>query len=97
MRKYEFCVFATDQRFCFLNRCYDSLTPYFPESEISSLQPSSVAVQSGLCRTQSATIGQVFSCRSSYCILADICKRRAAIEKPRREKYILSFRPCQIN
>ena len=42
-----------DQRLCF---CYtDSTTPLLPKSEISSLQPSSVAVQPGLCRTWSET------------------------------------------
>ena len=38
-----------DQRLCF--RYIDSTIPLLPKSEISSLQPSSVAVQPGLCRT----------------------------------------------
>ena len=36
--------------------CYtDSTIPLLPKSEISSLQPSSVAVQPGLCRTRLET------------------------------------------
>ena len=42
-----------DQRLCF--RYTDSTIPLFPKSEISSLWPSSVAVQPGLCRTWSKT------------------------------------------
>ena len=42
-----------DQRLCF--RYTDSTTPLLPKSEISSLQPSSVAVQPGFCRTWSET------------------------------------------
>ena len=42
-----------DQRLCF--RYTDSTIPLLPKSEISSLQPSSVAVQPGLCRTWSET------------------------------------------
>ena len=42
-----------DQRLCF---CYiDMSFPLLPKSEISSLYPSSVAVQPGLCRTWSET------------------------------------------
>ena len=40
-----------DQRLCF--RYMDSTIPLLPKSEISSLQPSSVAVQTGLCGTLS--------------------------------------------
>ena len=40
-----------DQRLCF--RYKDSTIPLLPKSEISSLYPSSVAVQPGLCRTRS--------------------------------------------
>ena len=42
-----------DQRLCF--RYTDSTIPLLPKSQISSLQPSSVAVQPGLCRTWSET------------------------------------------
>ena len=42
-----------DQRLCF--RHADSAIPLLPKSEISSLYPSSVAVQSGLCGTWSET------------------------------------------
>ena len=38
-----------DQRLCF--RYTDSIIPLLPKSEISSLYPSSVAVQPGLCWT----------------------------------------------
>ena len=43
------------QRFCF--RYMDSTIPLLPKSEISSLKPSSVAVQLGLCLTQSDLVG----------------------------------------
>ena len=42
-----------DQRLCF--RFTDSTIPLLSKSEISSLYPSSVAVQPGLCRTWSET------------------------------------------
>ena len=65
MRKPAFCIYdnkdadklrsncAADQRLCF--RFMDSTTPLLSISEISSLYPSSVAVQPGLCRTWSET------------------------------------------
>ena len=65
MRKPDFCICENkdadqlrgnreaDQRLCF--RYTDSTTPLLPKSEISSLQPSSVAVQPGLCGTWSET------------------------------------------
>ena len=43
-----------DQRLCF--RFTDSTIPLLPKSEISSLKPSSVAVQPGLCGTWSETL-----------------------------------------
>ena len=60
MRKPAFCICenkdadqlrsncAADQRLCF--RYTDSKIPLLPKSEISSLEPSSVVVQLGLCR-----------------------------------------------
>ena len=42
-----------DQRLCF--RYTDSTIPLLSKSEISSLMPSSVAVQTGLCLTRSET------------------------------------------
>ena len=42
-----------DQRLCF--RYTGSTIPLLPKSEISSLKPSSVAEQPGLCRTWSET------------------------------------------
>ena len=65
MRKPAFCICENkdadqlrgnreaDQRLCF--RYIDSTIPLLPKSEISSLQPSSVVVQTGLCRTWSET------------------------------------------
>ena len=63
MRKPAFCICENkdtdqlcgsceaDQCLCF--RYIDSTIPLLPKSEISSLQPFSVAVQPGLCRTWS--------------------------------------------
>ena len=62
-RSASFAVKA-DQRLCF---CYlDSMIPILSKSEISSLWPSSVAVQPGLCRTRSETRMLVFSRRGSF-------------------------------
>ena len=61
MRKPAFCICENkaadllcgnreaDQRLCF--RYIDSSIPLLPKSEMSSLWPSSVAVQPGLCGT----------------------------------------------
>ena len=65
MRKPDFCICENkdadqlrgnreaDQRLCF--RYTDSTIPLLPKSKISSLWPSSVAVQPGLCGTWSET------------------------------------------
>ena len=65
MRKPAFCICENkgadqlrgnreaDQRLCFLYT--DSIIPLLPKFEISSLYPSSVAVQPGLCRNWSET------------------------------------------
>ena len=65
LRKPDFCIGENkdadqlhgnreaDQRLCF--RYMDSVIPILSKSEISSLYPSSVAVQPGLCRTWSET------------------------------------------
>ena len=71
MRKPAFCICENkdadqlrgnreaDQHLCF---CYmDSTIPLLSKSEISSLWPSSVAVQPGLCQTRSETRMLVFS------------------------------------
>ena len=71
MRKPAFCIFenkgagqlcgncAADQRLSF---CYKvSTIPLHPRSKISSLKPTSMAVQLGLCRTRSETYGDRFS------------------------------------
>ena len=49
-----------DQRLCF-RYIVDSTIPLLPQSEISSLYPSSVDVQPGLCQTRSETRTLVFS------------------------------------
>ena len=70
MRKPTFCICENkdadqlhyreaDQCLCF--RYIDSTIPLLSKSEISSLQPFSVAVQPGLCRTRSETRMLVFS------------------------------------
>ena len=71
MRKPTFCICENkdadqlrgnreaDQRLCF--RYIDSTIPLLSKSEISSIYPSSVAVQPGLCRTMSETRTLVFS------------------------------------
>ena len=71
MRKPTFCIYENkdadqlpgnreaDQRLCF--RYIDSIIPLLSKSEISSLLPSSVAVQPGLCLTRSETRLLVFS------------------------------------
>ena len=76
MRKPAFCICENkdadqlrgnreaDQRLCF--RYLDSMIPLLSKSKISSLWPSSVAVQPGLCRTRSETIMLVFSRRGSF-------------------------------
>ena len=76
MRKPTFCICENknadqfrgnreaDQRLCF--RYLDSMIPLLSKSEISSLWPSSVAVQPGLCRTRSETRMLVFSRRGSF-------------------------------
>ena len=65
MRKPAFCICENkdadqlrgnreaDQRLCF--RSMDSAIPLLSKSEISSLEPSSVTAQPGLCRTWSET------------------------------------------
>ena len=71
MRKPTFCISdnkdadqlrgnrKADQRLCF--RYIDSAIPLLSKSEISSLYPSSVAAQSGLCQTRSETRTLIFS------------------------------------
>ena len=71
MRKPKFCICENkdadqlrgnreaDQRLCF--PYIASTNPILSKSEMSSLQPSSVAVQPGLCKTLSETRMLVFS------------------------------------
>ena len=83
MRKPDFCICENkdadqlrgnreaDQRLCF--RYMDSTTHILSKSEISILQPSSVAVQPGLCRTWSETPKTGFL--TSWFILMFACGR----------------------
>ena len=76
MRKPTFCICENkdadqlrgnreaDQRLFF--RHIDSAFPLLSKSEISSIWPSSVAVQPGLCRTRSETRTLVFSSHGSF-------------------------------
>ena len=76
MRKPTFCICENkdadqlsanpkaDQRLCFRN--IDSAIPLLSKSEISSLWPSSVAVQPGLCQTRSETRTLIFSGQGSF-------------------------------
>ena len=91
MRKPTFCICENkdadqlrgnreaDQRLCI--RYMDSTIPLLSKSEISSLSPSSVAVQPGLCRTRSET--GLFShdaahiCISWKCLTGFITKQLA--------------------
>ena len=82
MRKPTFCICENkdadqlrgnreaDQRLCF--RYIDSTIPLLSKSEISSLLPSSVAVQPGLCRTRLKTRMLVFSRRGSLYFVSDV-------------------------
>ena len=82
MRKPTFCLCENkdadqlrgsreaDQRLCF--RYTNSTIPLLSKSELSSLLPSSVAVQPGLCRTRSETRTLVFSCHGSCYINAPL-------------------------
>ena len=83
MRKPAFCICENkdadqlrfnreaDQCLCF--RYIDSIIPVLPNDEISSLQPSSVTAQPGLCRTWSEisktgflTTRLIFLCTTDY-------------------------------
>ena len=81
MRKPAFCICENkdadqlrgnreaDQRLCF--RYTDSTIPLLPKSEISSLSPSCVAVQPGLCRNWSETPKTGFLRTRLQCPLPD--------------------------
>ena len=76
MRKPFFCIYenkdadqlcgdcTADQHLCFRFKC--STVPVLPKSEISSLYPSSVAVQPCFCQTWLETRRQIFSRQGSY-------------------------------
>ena len=79
MRKPAFCICENkdadqlrgnreaDQRLCF--RYTDSTIPLLPKFEISSLKPSCVVVQPGLCRTWSETSKTGFLTTRLICAL----------------------------
>ena len=83
MRKPTFCICENkdadqlrgnreaDQRLCF--RYIDSTIPILSKSEMSKLQPSSVAVQPGLCRTLSETRMLVLMTRLRFFMNHGIC------------------------
>ena len=68
MRQSAFCIWenkdADQLRLCF--RFMDGKIPLLSKSEISSLWPSSVAAQPGLCRTWPETPEDRFSCDASH-------------------------------
>ena len=64
-----------DQPLCF--RYTDSTIPLFSKSKISSLWPSSVLVQLGLCQTCSETTLLVFPRGVSFFIQAPRCSQTA--------------------
>ena len=82
MRKPTFCKCENkdadnreaDQRLCF--RYTDSTIPLLSKCEISSLWPSSVAVQSGLCQTRSETRTLVFPWRGSNMFYSGFCSKQ---------------------
>ena len=79
MRKQAFCICenkdadqlcgnrTADQRLCF--RYIVSIIPLHPKAEISSLWPSSVIVQPGLCLTWSETPKTGFLATQLFCLL----------------------------
>ena len=82
MRKQTFCIRENkdadqlcgnreaDQRLCF--RYIENIIPLLSKAEISSLKPSAVAVQPGLCWTWSETRTLVFSRRGSFITVPDL-------------------------
>ena len=74
MRKPSLCICENkdaDQRLCF--RYTDITIPLLYESEISSIQPSSVAVQPGLCRTRSGSEPErLFSRYEAHLIVSSV-------------------------
>ena len=79
-----------DQRLCF--RYLDSTLPLLPKSKVSSLWPSPVAVQPGLCQTWSESTLLVFSCCGSNILRA---KRHKTSYKPCHKKISLQgFQPA---
>ena len=59
--------FTAGQRLCF--QYINSTIPLLPESKISSLQPSSVVVQPGLCRIWSETPRTHFLTTQLICLM----------------------------
>ena len=98
MRKPTFCICENkdadqlrgnreaDQRLCF---CYlDSTIPLLPKHKISSLWPSSLAAQPGLCQTCSETTLLVFSCHGSFFVScrSEISQSQSGTPLPRQVK-----------
>ena len=102
MRKPDFCICENkdadqlrghreaDQRLCF--RSTDSTIPLLPISKISSLQPSSVAVQPGLCRTWSETPKTGFLTMRLICVF---CKLEKGPERQVNPRLVfLMYKSC---
>ena len=74
-----------DQGLCF--RYMDSTIPLLPKSEISSVQPSSVVVQPGLCRTWSETPKTGFLTTRLILVTLEIQMNRFYVgDKPQRDE-----------
>ena len=65
----------------FVFRNLDSIIPLLPKYKISSLEPSPVAVQPGLCQTRSESTLLVFSCCSSNSWICNAKTRISYISK----------------
>ena len=102
MRKPTFCICENkdadqlhgnreaDQRLCF--RYTDSTIHLLSKSEISSLYPSSVTVQPGLCRTWSETPRRpLFSQRVSSYVVLKIFNKLAQCPLSRKELLTLTL------
>ena len=99
MRKPAFCICeikaadqlcgnrTADQRLCF--RYTDSTIPLLPKSEISSLKPSSVGLQPGLCQIWSENPEDRFSQNEAqiemklFCLPEMFTRAKGALERGR--------------
>ena len=108
MRKPAFCICQNkdpdqlrgnreaNQGLCF--RYTDSTIPLLPKSEISSLKPSSLAVQSGLCRTWSETPKTGFLTTRLILFRLDSSKIRyiSAYDKRKHEYHTFLPEMCKV-